>query len=99
MAKSAAAHLLLGVHISIAGGVAMAPERAKESGCNAIQIFTQSPNQWRAKPLDPEDGVRLREGLAAAGVSSVIAHDIYLINLASRRTSTGRSRSPRLPTS
>lgn len=80
---SAAVDLLLGAHMSIAGGVGLAPLRGQEVGCRAIQLFTKSSNQWRAKPLTPEEIVRYRENLQAAGIALAVAHDAYLINLAS----------------
>ncbi len=85
MAKSANPDLLLGVHVSIAGGMDKAPERGRESGCSAIQVFTQSPSQWAAKPLTAEDGQAFQAGLTQHKIRSVIAHDIYLINLAAPR--------------
>ncbi|MBI3923065.1 MAG: deoxyribonuclease IV [Armatimonadetes bacterium] len=73
---------LLGAHIPTAGGLFKAPERGKEIGCEAIQLFTKSPNQWSAKPLADEDVVKYRASLKASGIKPVVAHDAYLINLA-----------------
>lgn len=69
--------------MSIAGGVDRAVERGASAGCDAIQIFTKSSNQWRAKPLDDDEVQRFRVGQIEQGVSPVVAHDSYLINLAS----------------
>ncbi len=44
----------LGAHMSVAGGVANAVERAVVHGCEALQIFCKNASQWRGKPLDPE---------------------------------------------
>jgi len=74
---------LLGAHTSTEGGVAAAPARAAEIGATAMQIFTKTPNQWREPNLDPALAAAFREALAANGVRAVVAHDSYLINLAS----------------
>ena len=81
--RIAGADLLLGAHMSIAGGVDLAPLRGQEVGCRAIQLFTKSSNQWRARPLPPEEIDRYRANLQAAGIRHAVAHDSYLINLAS----------------
>ena len=73
----------LGAHMSIAGGVERALERATSIDCTAVQLFTKNSNQWAAKPLS-EESVRLFRGaLAAGGITHVVAHDSYLINLCS----------------
>ena len=77
------ADLLLGAQMSIAGGVDLAPLRGQEVGCRAIQLFTKSSNQWRARPLPTEEIERYRANLQAAGIAQAVAHDSYLINLAS----------------
>jgi deoxyribonuclease-4 len=68
--------------MSIAGGVDKAPLRGREVGCDAIQIFTKSNRQWRARPLDDDEVQAFRGNLAAAGIGPVVAHDCYLLNLA-----------------
>jgi len=75
--------LLLGAQMSIAGGIDLAPLRGQEVGCRAIQLFTKSSNQWRARPLLPEEIERYRANLQATGIAQAVAHDSYLINLAS----------------
>lgn len=72
----------LGAHVSTAGGAALAFERGAALGCDALQIFVKSPNQWRAKPLAAEDVARYRAAHAASGSLPVVAHAAYLINLA-----------------
>jgi len=62
--------------------VAKAFARGGEIGCESLQIFVKSPNQWRAKPLDPADVVAFKDARAAAP-QPVVAHAAYLINLAS----------------
>ena len=69
--------------MSIAGGYYRAVERAHECGCDCVQIFTKNNNQWRAKELADEDVERFQEALARLGIGHPIAHDSYLINLAS----------------
>ena len=72
----------LGAHMSIAGGLHKAIERAVAAGCGTLQIFTRSSNQWRAKPISDADAELFRSTFAASGLHEVISHDIYLINLA-----------------
>ncbi|MCI0335815.1 MAG: deoxyribonuclease IV [Planctomycetes bacterium] len=74
---------ILGAHQSIAGGYYKSVEIAHRLKCDCVQLFTKNNNQWRAKELSDED-VRLFQGrLAELGVSHPMAHDSYLINLAS----------------
>jgi deoxyribonuclease IV len=72
----------LGAHISISGGVEKAVVRGQEVGCEAMQIFTKNSNQWKAKPLTPEESRAFRDACKVAGITPVIAHSAYLINLA-----------------
>src|SRR5690606_7016297 len=65
-----------------AGGLRNAPVRAAEIEATAIQIFTKQANRWVDPELDPEQVQAFREGIAAAGIAFVCAHDSYLINLA-----------------
>lgn len=81
--RTKGADLLLGAHMSIAGGIDLAPIRGKEIGCQTIQFFTKSSNQWRARPLLPDEIERYRANLRAAEIAPAVAHDSYLINLAS----------------
>jgi deoxyribonuclease IV len=72
-----------GAHMSIAGGLPLAAERAAAHGCQALQIFSKSSGQWRARPL-PADEVRaFRRKVEDAGLEAVVAHASYLINLGS----------------
>ena len=68
--------------MSIAGGLPRAVDRAQASRCDALQIFTMSVGQWRARPLPSEEVVRFRERLRETGIRPVVAHNSYLINLA-----------------
>ncbi len=74
----------LGSHVSASGGVDKAIARATHLEMTSFQIFTKNANQWNAKPLDPVVIERFREGVAANPlIKTVVAHDSYLINLAS----------------
>ena len=73
----------LGAHLSIAGGVWKAVERAHELGCTALQIFTQAPGRWEGLPITPDAASRFREAAAEEGLDGVtFAHAPYLINVA-----------------
>jgi deoxyribonuclease-4 len=69
--------------MSIAGGIYKALERGKHVGCRTIQVFLKNSNQWKAKPLTEEDRILFQETQEISGISPVVAHDSYLINLAS----------------
>ncbi len=73
---------LLGAHVSVAGGLPLAVERAVLHRCEAFQIFAKNANQWRGRVL-PSDEVReFRRRLKRAGLGVVVSHASYLINLA-----------------
>jgi len=75
--------VLLGAHVSTAGGVRNAPLRAEEIGATAIQVFTKQPNRW-AEPVCGEEDVRgFTGGVRERGIGFANSHDSYLINLAS----------------
>lgn len=74
--------MLLGAHVSTAGGVANAPARAAEIGANAIQIFTKQPNRWAEKACTGDESLRFRQGVREHGIGFTCSHDSYLINLA-----------------
>lgn len=57
--------------MSIAGGVDRAIDRAIEIGCEAVQLFTKSSNQWKARPLAPDEVERFREKAARSGLPSL----------------------------
>jgi len=76
----------LGAHQSIAGGLTRAVDRAVETGCECLQIFTRNINQWQTTPIDPAAAQAFREAVAAAGLVCVVAHDSYLINPAAAAT-------------
>lgn len=60
-----------------------APARARAIGATAMQIFTKTPNQWREPVIDVRTAQAFRAELARCGIETVVAHDSYLINLAS----------------
>jgi deoxyribonuclease IV len=68
--------------MSIAGGVDKAFDRAEKAGCESLQVFTKNSNQWKAKPLDDEVIAKWGQRRAETGIGPVVAHDSYLINLA-----------------
>jgi deoxyribonuclease-4 len=74
---------LFGAHMSIAGGYYKAILAAQAHDCQAVQIFTKNNNQWAAKALSDEDIRLFRHNRREAGIEIAIAHDSYLINLAS----------------
>ncbi|MGI9040336.1 MAG: deoxyribonuclease IV [Gemmatimonadales bacterium] len=74
---------LLGAHVSTQGGVHTAPARGTAIGATAIQVFTKTPNQWREPSITEETRAAFRQELERSGISSIVAHDSYLINLAS----------------
>jgi deoxyribonuclease-4 len=73
----------LGAHMSISGGAHLAPGRGVAVGCGVIQVFTTNANQWRGKMPTDTDSALFREKWEEAGLHDIVAHDIYLINLAS----------------
>ena len=75
--------MLFGAHVSSSGGIWQAIDRAEAIGCNAVQVFTQSPRMWRPTNHTPEAVARFRERREEAGIESVVCHALYLVNLAS----------------
>ncbi len=70
----------MGAHQSIAGGFHRAVERAVETGCECLQIFTRNVNRWDAAAIEPADAAAFRAAVREAGLACVVAHDSYLIN-------------------
>lgn len=73
----------VGAHVSTAGGMNKAIDRALAIGCEAIQIFGSSPQSWAYKPVPEEQTRAFREKAEEAAISPVFFHAIYLINLGS----------------
>lgn len=78
-----ASSVLLGAHMSIAGGLDRAIERGLSVECTAMQIFTKNNNQWNGKPLTAGEIERFKTAWEQSPIQTVFAHDCYLINLAS----------------
>lgn len=70
-----------GCHVSTAGGVSKAFERAVEIGCDSIQIFSKNQKQWKPKSFESVEIDRYREEHERTGIAPVMIHDSYLINL------------------
>ena len=75
--------VLLGAHVSIAGGTHEAPRRAKAIGATAMQIFTKMANRWAERICADDECRTFRNALGTTSIRSTVAHDSYLINLAS----------------
>src|SRR4030066_1363942 len=73
----------IGVHTSIAGGLHLSLERARELGCNTIQIFSHNPRGWKIKRKGTEEISLFIEARRKYDISPVFIHTSYLINLAS----------------
>jgi deoxyribonuclease-4 len=76
--------MLIGAHVSTSGGLVKAWERAAEMGCDAMQIFNQSPRMWRPTQYKDEDIAEFRARMADGPIKSVVIHAVYLINAASK---------------
>jgi deoxyribonuclease IV len=75
--------VLFGAHVSASGGISNAIDRAEELGCDAVQVFTQSPRMWKPTAHSPDEIERFRERREEVGIESVVCHALYLVNLAS----------------
>jgi len=72
--------LLIGSHLSIAGGLHHAASRAADLGLNALALFTASPRIWKRTILTPDAAVAFKNAVQNAALTSVIAHALYLAN-------------------
>src|SRR3954467_2107329 len=75
--------MLIGAHVSPAGGPANAVPRALERACRSIQIFNQSPRQWRPTVYDDEKIAAFKEAMAGSDIDALVIHAVYLVNCAS----------------
>lgn len=73
--------MLLGAHMSTAGGLSKAFERAQSIGINTMQVFTKNQNRWDQKPATPEEIARWFAVQEAVGIRPVVSHAAYLLNL------------------
>src|SRR5213595_442409 len=80
--------MLIGAHVSTAGGLPNTIERGIERDCDAIQIFHQSPRMWRPTAYADEDFAAFRSAMNDSPVQSVVIHAVYLINAASKERAT-----------
>ncbi len=76
--------MLIGAHVSTAGGLVQAHARGVERGCEAIQVFNQSPRMWRPTRWKDPDVAEFRELMSEGPIRSVVIHAVYLINCASK---------------
>jgi endonuclease IV len=102
----------IAAHLSSAGGIHTAVDRAEAVGAESLQVFTQSPRAWRPTNHDPATFDRFRERRAEVGLHGVLCHALYLCNLAApnaevyeksvaalRNTMQVRARSALMPSS
>jgi deoxyribonuclease-4 len=75
--------MLVGAHVSPAGGLYRAVERGTDLGARSIQIFNQSPRAWRPTAYTDEDFARFRETRSGSAIGAVLIHAVYLVNCAS----------------
>jgi deoxyribonuclease IV len=75
--------MLIGAHVSPAGGLPKAVERGSERDCRAIQIFNQSPRMWRPTVYPEQDVQAFRAAMADSQIDAVLIHAVYLLNCAS----------------
>jgi len=75
--------MLIGVHVSPAGGPAKAVERGVERGARSIQIFNQNPRQWKPREYSTEEVAAFRAAIADSDVDALLIHAVYLLNCAS----------------
>ncbi len=79
---------MVGLHVSAAGSLELAFDRAEELGATTFQVFTRNPNQWKFKPLAEETVAAFRERRKRSGFARVVDHMPYLPNLASPERAT-----------
>ncbi len=75
--------MLIGGHVSPAGGVAKAVQRGVDRGCHAIQIFNQNPRAWKPREYAPEDLEAFHAAMDSSDVDALLIHAVYLLNCAS----------------
>jgi deoxyribonuclease-4 len=75
--------MLIGAHVSPAGGLPKAIERGSEIGCRAIQIFNQSPRMWKPSTYPEKDVAAFKQAMADGPIDAVVIHAVYLLNCAS----------------
>jgi len=76
--------MLIGAHVSTAGGLVNAHARGVEIGADAIQVFNQSPRMWKPTRFKDADVAEFLELMEDGPIRSVVIHAVYLINCASK---------------
>jgi len=76
--------MLIGAHVSTAGGLVNAHARGAEIGADAIQVFNQSPRMWRPTRWKNDDIAAFRELMDGGPIRSIVIHAVYLVNCASK---------------
>lgn len=76
-------NILIGAHVSAGGGIDQAPKRAKDIGCNVVQMFCSSPRVWSATPVAPDKIERYNLNVIKEDIQATVIHAQYLVNLAS----------------
>src|SRR5947209_6558137 len=75
--------MLIGAHVSPAGGLPKAIDRGTEIGADCIQIFNQSPRMWRPTAYGEADFAAFRQAMTESRIGAVLIHAVYLLNCAS----------------
>ncbi len=75
--------MLIGAHVSPAGGLPKAVQRGAAIGADCIQIFNQSPRMWRPTAYGEDDFAAFREAMLESPIRAVLIHAVYLLNCAS----------------
>jgi deoxyribonuclease IV len=75
--------MLIGAHVSQSGGLSKAVGRGVDLGCEAIQIFNQSPRMWKPTAYTDDDFAAFREAMDDSPIEAVVIHAVYLINCGS----------------
>ena len=78
--------MLIGAHVSPAGGPANAVQRGVERDCRSIQIFNQNPRAWKPRVYSDEEVAAFHEAIDASDVDATLIHAVYLLNCASEDT-------------
>ena len=81
----------LGAHVSAAGGIDKAIDRAVGIGAETIQVFASSPRAWKFKPIAEDKALSFREKAAAAGIEATFLHGSYLVNIGGKPEHVAKS--------
>lgn len=81
-------HPLLGAHISVAGGLHLAAQRARSIGATTMQIFTKSNRTWFDKKITDAEAAAFRASIQESGLQKIVVHSAYLINIGSSNATT-----------